>query len=293
ESENLKRLQGNLKNDENAKVREMAYQKELLDDGLKVVDNLKAAIETKQASLKQLTEELKTNKIDLKNIHNEKKRLNDEKKTFNGELRGAKTELTNAENQNREVRRKYQAQNNKVETLRQNAQMLNQRSERLSTNAKHIKERLDNKTEQVRENTTATEAVRGTLNAQRLRYENAQRAMKTSKNDLVTLKTNIKNVDEEIVRNEKKFNELKEELNRMHENYDQNEDVKAANYKRIERIEKNLTGLKQHHYELQKDHTTKIHNIAESKQAVGVAVVNPNTVNNTNKIANKNTQRLN
>ncbi|CAF3295309.1 unnamed protein product [Rotaria sp. Silwood2] len=222
-------------------------------------------------------------KDDLKNIAVETERLRAEKVTLNGELQQTKDDLNKTEGEHRETRRKYETQKNKVETLRQNAEMLHRRNERLSINEQHIKERSNQKIAQVDKNTVATNEIKGKINAERLRLDNGQRTIETAKKDLITIKTKVERLDAEIVSKQTRFNEMKEELNRFHADVDTNEDQKAANYKRLEQIEKNLTGLMQHQCELQKGHATKIHNIAQSKQSVKQTVINTNTLLNKQK----------
>jgi chromosome segregation ATPase len=286
---------GDLSNTEKAKEREKTYQRDLLASEKNTADELRRDIETKKQTLKDCNDQLVDVSRDLLMVKDERTRLSEEKKTLREQLQTNKKDLVAAETKHRKSRENSQAHNHKVETLRQNYDLLNQRNDRLTSVVKHIADRSTSKQNQIGQNTIASDDLIGKIKAEQLRYDQSKDVIRKSAVSYSELQPNVQMVEEKIQSQEKTFAQLKEQLSRQQNQFVDQDEVKAGNFKQLEKIEKNLHLLKEHHQQRQMEHGQRINEINKLHQLATNGNLNKNITKTTpteNILINKQERRL-
>ena len=254
---------GDLSNKEKAKEREKTYQRDLLASEKNTADELRCDIETKKQTLTDCNDRLVEGNRELVMVKAERARLNEEKKALREQLQTSKTDLIAAETKHRKSRENFQTQNHKVETLRQNYDILIQRDNRLTFVVERIADRSTSKQNQIGQNSIAREDLIGKIKAEQLRYDQSKDVIRKSAESYSKLHGNIQMAEEKTQSQVKVFAQFKEQLSQLQNQFVDQDETKAANFKQVEKIEKNLHLLKEHEQQRQMEHGQRINEISK------------------------------
>ncbi|CAF3770086.1 unnamed protein product [Rotaria sp. Silwood1] len=250
---------------EKAKIRDVTHLQTLIEAEEKKAEELQAFIDGKKKQLENLNEKLRFTSEELKHVTENGKALVERKYILKKNLQEMHSQLNTVEREYQNAHVKVQLQDEKVQNLRQKIDLLNARDAKLSSDVRHIEDKLEHKVRQIENNNRLMDDIKENISKTHKQQENTQKIIQIAKEDLSSIQIDIGKVDIQIVKNEQDFVEMCEKLRQVNEAFTGNEQIRKANYEKLEKLEKSITDLKIYHCNLQKDYQEKIDNLIQEK----------------------------